>query len=198
MTEVVQRKYDKTSNQWQEITRKMAIFIASSSVPNSIVENAEFRLLIEALDPRYQTPSRSKMSKEMDLLMDDLKGKIKVYLDSAQRVSVCTDIWTKRGMTSSYLGVTAHFFSRHNQRRHSVTLAVRLFDHPHTAERVRSLLDVIMKEWDIDQKLYVIITNNGSNMVKAFRNDALTAIEGDIGETEDEEDRDEDDAFLCG
>ena len=77
-----------------------------------------------------------------------------------------------------------------------MTLAVRLFDHPHTAERVRSLLDVIMKEWDIDQKLYVIITDNGSNMVKAFRNDALTAIEGDIGETEDEEDRDEDDAFY--
>ena len=89
----------------------MAIFIASSSVPNSIVENAEFHLLMEGLDPRYQTPSQSKMSKEMDLLLDnDLKGKIKGYLDTAQRVSVCADIWTKRGMTSSYLGVTAHIF----------------------------------------------------------------------------------------
>ena len=55
-----------------------------------------------------------------------------------------------------------------------MTLAVRLFDRLHTAERVRSLLDVIMKEWDIDQKLYVIITDNGSNMVKAFRNDVLS------------------------
>ena len=82
-----------------------------------------------------------------------------------------------------------------------MTLAVRLFDHPHTAERMRSLLDVIMKEWDIDQKLYVIITDNGSNMVKVFWNDALTAIEKydrDIGKIEDEEDRVEDDTFLCG
>ena len=33
-------------------------------------------------------------------------------------------------------------------------------------------------------------------MVKAFWNDALTAIEGDIGEIKEEEDRDEDDAFV--
>ena len=49
------------------------------------------------------------MEKEMELLMADMKGRIKVYLDCAQ-VSVCTDIWTKRGMTSSYIGVSAHFF----------------------------------------------------------------------------------------
>ena len=81
---------DKISNQWQEITRKMDIFIASSSVPNSIVENAEFRLLIEA---RYQTPSPSKMSKEMDFLMDDLKGKIKVYPDSFCMCRYLDNVW---------------------------------------------------------------------------------------------------------
>ena len=137
----------------------------------------QFRLLVESLDPRYQTPYRSRMSKEMDILMEDLKSKIKFYLDSAQRVSVCTDIWTKRGMTTSYLGLSAHFFSRHDHQRHFVTLAVRLFGHPHTAERGLSLLDEILNEWDFAQKLYVIITDNGSNMVKAFRNDALTANE---------------------
>ena len=42
LTEVIQRKYEKTSTQWQDVTRKMALFIASSNVPNSIVENAEF------------------------------------------------------------------------------------------------------------------------------------------------------------
>ena len=203
LMEVMQRKYDKTSSRWQDITRKMAMFIATSNVPNAVVENAEFRLLMETLDPRYQTPSRARMAKEMDLLMADMKGRIKVFLDSAQKVSACTDIWTKRGMTSSYLGVTAHFFSRHDHRRHCVTLAVRVFPHPHTADRIRSLLDEVLKEWDVDQKFYFVITDSGSNMVKAFRSDVLASItdysEGsmdeDVGEAnsgDDAEDEDED------
>ena len=187
LTEVIQRKYEKTSTQWQDVTRKMALFIASSNVPNSIVENAEFQLLIESLDPRYQMPGRARMAKEMDLLMADMKGRIKVYLDFAQKVSVCTDIWTKRGMTSSYLGVTTHFFSRHDHRRHCVTLAVRVFPHPHTAERVRNLLDEILKEWGIDEKLYLVITDNGSNMVKAFQSDVLASIADSSEESMDEE-----------
>ena len=47
-----------------------------------------------------------------------------------------------------------------------MTLAVRLFPHPHIA-----LLDEILKEWDIDQKSYSVITDNGSNMVKAIQSD---------------------------
>ena len=43
----------------------------------------------------------------------------------------------------------------------------------------------------------MIITDNGSDMVKAFRNDALTANEDlsddeDVGETEENEDEDDD------
>ena len=52
-------------------------------IPNSIVENTEFRLLIEILDPCYQTPGWARMAKEMDLLMADMKGRIKVYLNGA-------------------------------------------------------------------------------------------------------------------
>ncbi len=40
------------------------------------------------------------------------------------------------------------------------------FPHPHIA-----LLDEILKEWDIDQKSYSVITDNESNMVKAIQSD---------------------------
>lgn len=46
--------------------------------PNSVVENAEFHL---SLDPPIIKPHiDQKMSKEMDLLMDDLKSRIKECL----------------------------------------------------------------------------------------------------------------------
>ena len=189
LVDVIRRKYDPASARSQMITRKMAMFIATSNVPNSVVENTEFRLMVEALDPRYSTPSRTKMAKELDLLMDDMKAKVSIYMDSSQKISVCADIWTKRGMTSSYLGVTAHFFSKHDLRRHSATLAVRFFPHPHTAERVRGLVEEVLKEWGIEQKLYFVITDNGSNMVKAFQKDVLISIADP--ESIDEEDFDE-------
>ena len=74
-------------------------------------------------------------------------------------------------MTSTHLGVTAHFFSRKDHRQ---TLAVQVFPCPHTADRVGSLLDEILKERNnIESKLYNLITDIGSNVVKAFRNDAI-------------------------
>ena len=67
-----------------------------SNIPNLIVENTEFRFLVEALDPHYSTPSRTKMAKELhvDLLMDNMKARVSIYMDSSQKISVCADIWT--------------------------------------------------------------------------------------------------------
>ena len=60
----------------QTITEKLVIFVASSSVPNSIVENDEFRSLLLTLDTRYQVPSRTLNIVEIDRLPLALKGKI--------------------------------------------------------------------------------------------------------------------------
>ena len=71
-------------------------------------------------------------------------------------------------MTSSYLGITGHFFCRHDYKKLTVTLAVRILAYPHTAEHVRSTLDEVLNEWDIPlTKIMAVITDNGSNVVKA-------------------------------
>ena len=51
-----------------------------------------------------------------------------------------------------------------------MTLAVRRMPSPHIADHVRELVDAILEEWDIPtSKVKVVITDNGSNMVAAFR-----------------------------
>ena len=68
------------------------------------------------------------------------------------------------------LGVTGHFFSRKDRRRHTVTLAVRRVTGSHTAVNIRVLLDEILSEWNIGHgEIFAIITDNGSNMVAAFK-----------------------------
>ena len=145
-----QRKYEKESLKYQMITENLAMFVASSNVPNSIIENDEFRSLILTLDPRYQVASRTLISIEIEHLLLALKGKFQSYLMDAQKVSICADVWTKKGMTTSYLGLTAHFFCRSDLKRHVATIAVRRLPYPHTADNIKALMDEVLLELALD------------------------------------------------
>ena len=47
-------------------------------------------------------------------------------------ISICTDIWSKPGMTVSFLGITVHYFSHQDSQHHNVTLAPLVDGHHHT------------------------------------------------------------------
>lgn len=49
-------------------------------------------------------------------------------------------------------------------------MAVRRMPSPHTAANVRKLIEKVLEEWNIPlSKVFVIVTDNGSNMVAAFK-----------------------------
>lgn len=107
-----------------------------------------------------------------------MKAKIGCYLAQSKKVSLAADIWSKKGLTSSYLGITGHFFSFKDHRRHSVTLAVRRMPPNHTASNVRAIVGEALSEWEIPMnKISAILTDNGSNMVAAFRGHFHTSSE---------------------
>ena len=86
------------------------------------------------------------MGKRLDMLMEEFKSNVQKCLSTAQHVSLCADIWSKKGLTSSYLGITAHFFGRKDHRKHHIVLAVRKFAHPHTGEHVHEVVDKMLTE----------------------------------------------------
>ena len=94
-------------------------------------------------------------------------------------------------MTSSYLGVTAHFFSTKDHKCHNITLATRHFPSPHTASHIADLVQVILAEWNMQQsKIHRVLTDNGSNMVAAFKTQAES--EKEVRERERDGNEDED------
>ncbi len=59
--------------------------------------------------------------------------------------------------------------------------------HPHNAESILDITEVVLQEWNIPPaKLQAILTDNGSNMVKAFRQHFMD--EDDMDEDTDIED----------
>ena len=99
-----------------------------------------------------------------DKILIDMRATIGTRLQDARKVSICTDIWSKKGMSSSCLGITAHFFSQKDHLRHRVTLAVRRMPSPHTARNICAVVQEVLSEWEIPpSKVTAILTDNGSN-----------------------------------
>ena len=78
------------------------------------------------------------ISKRIDEVRVDLKGNIMSGMLQARKVNFCTDIWSQKGMTASFIGITAHFFA--NYKHHNVTLAVKRIPSPHTEEEVLKIV----------------------------------------------------------
>ena len=161
--------YPTTSECYLTISRQLAIFIGGTNVPNSIVENEAFKSFVKSLDSRYPVPGRALINKELDKVVIILKQNMQVLMSQARKVALCADIWSKKGLTSSYLGVTAHFFSRKDHRKHVVTLCVKRMPSPHTAVHVREKVEEVLRDRDLSaDKVSLIITDSGSNMVAVF------------------------------
>ena len=90
-------------------------------------------------------------------------------------------------MTSSFLGVTAHFFTPDSNKRHSICIALRKFPSPHTGVKIAELLQRIVAVWEIPcNTLFRVFTDNGSDIVAAFKEnneDDIAESDGDESDT---------------
>ena len=77
-------------------------------------------------------------------------------------------IWSKKGMSESFLGKTAHTFLRRSNRCFTATLAVRSFAHPHTTDRVLEVVNDLLSEWKIETRISRVLTDDGSNIMATF------------------------------
>lgn len=82
-------------------------------------------------------------------------------------ISLTTDMWTGRNR-QGFLGVTCSFLDK-NFTIHEVILTVEHIRYPHTAENISDALFVILDQWELRNKVNVIVTDNGANMKKAIK-----------------------------
>ena len=101
------KQYGCHTKKYQAITLRLATFIGATNVPLNLVYNDQFRELIEELYPCYKLPHNKKFGIEIENLYSNVKSKISSSLQNARFISICTYIWSKPGLTASFLGITA-------------------------------------------------------------------------------------------
>jgi len=102
-------------------------------------------------------------------------------------------------MSASYLGISACFFDQQQRRPYHAFLNMTLLQHPHTGENLSLCLEQCLQNWGIpSEKILLVVSDNGANMVKAIRllrereaEKADSAEESDTSEGSDNQGSDE-------
>jgi len=95
---------------------------------------------------------------------------LKGVLSACRKITICLDGWTKKGLSSSFLGISACFFDPLSDQPQHALLDLDLIHHPHSGEKLSKCMDACMTKWEIPvEKVLLVVSDNGSNIVKAIR-----------------------------
>ena len=140
--------------------------IVNCALPVSLVDNPHFRQFLEDIDPKYTPPCRQTVTASfLPQHLTEKKAALHDLLQKCNDVALTTDAWTDR-RSHAFLGVTVHTFI--NGSSSSKLLAFRSFPRQHTGQRVADELEAIIAEYDLQQKLRFIVSDNASNMKLAM------------------------------
>lgn len=162
-------------------------------------------MMMSKIDKKLTVPKKTKISNLVDTLYLTEKQKYKQRLAMARKITIGLDIWTKKGLTASFLAVSACYFNSQENKAEHILLNLKQMAHPHTAHSILNLVDESTEEWGIPkEKILTIITDNGSNMVAAFQcakedsQDTSSSEEENCQDSDEEYQEEVEERSVCG
>nr|CAI5848501.1 unnamed protein product [Callosobruchus analis] len=92
----------------------------------------------------------------------------KKVIELAELIILTTDTWTSRN-TDSFMGVTANFITDFEVK--SILLDVFLLKDAHSGINLANELRRVVREWEIENKILIAISDNAANIKKAIIED---------------------------
>lgn len=162
--------------------------VLDANLPTQFVENNSVKALLDAGFPGieiHRTAVTNRISKRYELMIN---SNVKMFED-IKYVCLTADCWTSYRrydtllvnvlyilfkitiilLVRSFLGITAHWIDVSDLSRKSCTLACRRIKGSHKAEILAVKLDEVISGYKLSKKVVRIVTDNGSNFVKAFK-----------------------------
>ncbi|XP_065673895.1 uncharacterized protein LOC136090846 [Hydra vulgaris] len=131
------------SSEYQVRQDSVIEMIVNTSYPMVLLDQPSFRKMIKTFDPKFKLPGSATLNKRINERFLRQSAQLKDLINHTRKVTICLDGWTKKGLTASFLGVSACFYDTTIDKIRHAFLNLMELQHPHT--------------------------DNGSNMVKAIR-----------------------------
>lgn len=142
--------------------------IIKCGLPLNIVEYASFRDFLKDCHLKFEPVSSRKLKNvAIPSLKNNVLKKIHEALNSASDLTLTIDVWSDR-RCRSYLGVTCHFIDE-KMTPQAILIDFTRFKSPHTGENILHLTEDVLNRFDLKEKVFKIITDNASSMVKAYK-----------------------------
>lgn len=86
----------------KSLNKKLAILLATSSIPLNLLEDPDLIAFLNEMNPKFPVPGRKKGRNLIETEYNCLRFQIGKCLESAGKVSVCVDLWSRRNLTATY------------------------------------------------------------------------------------------------
>lgn len=169
-----------TDNRKIILSDKMTIWFCRDLIPFFEAEKEGLRDflkscgVVESTIPCSTTLSRNSLSRIYDDCV--LAVKSKINQDNSSAVSITMDAWTDNYRHLPYMTFTLHWISSSETQLKSCTLQTSFFPHPHTADNIVEELKKVLINFNLNDKIVILVTDGGRNMVKAANDMKLNRI----------------------
>ena len=100
-------KYKMDSKEQLVKEQAIARWIGRTGLPLTTCENEDFIQMMETIEKKLTIPKKTKISNLVETEYEHERDKFKKRLAAARRVSIGLDMWTKKGLTASFLAISA-------------------------------------------------------------------------------------------
>ncbi|CAG8775543.1 434_t:CDS:1, partial [Acaulospora morrowiae] len=138
------------------------------NLPLNTINGEGFRRFMLQIDPGFCRPSYKALKKEISFENTNAKNQIYELLEkSSEMVFLTTDLWTARNGTG-YIGITAYWLSKEFELN-EILLCLKPMPYPHTSQAIGEFLIQKVQDFNLQDKILYVVTDNSSNMVAAIR-----------------------------
>ena len=159
------KKWSHTDPRQNKSSQCLMTLISAKLLLISFVLGPELRAFVSLLNACYTVPTRNTTQKQLIARSDLLKTKVNVLIGETDSVSITVDLWTNRQMRS-YIGITMHVIVDYEMK--SAMLACQRVKGRDTGENIAQHYEDVISTYPLNNTRITIVTDNASNMVKAF------------------------------
>ena len=160
-------KWSQTDSQQIACTEDLLDVIAENYLPIHFVSSKTFVKFMSKWNPSYTVPCRQTITtKHIPKRCEYVRTNIEQLLQKTTDVCLTVDLWTSRAQ-NAFMGVTAHCVV--NYKLESVLLACKSMDQSHTADHIAQVYQEVVASYNLINRVATVVTDNASNMIKAFQ-----------------------------
>ncbi|CAF2218019.1 unnamed protein product, partial [Rotaria magnacalcarata] len=142
--------------------------IIRCNLPLNLVEKPAFRDFMKECSLKYRPVSAKRLKHDIiPSLKSIVLTRIHEKLDTTDHVTLTVDIWSDR-RCRSFIGITCHFIDQNINPQAYLIDFLRLKSF-HTSENIQQMTDEVLERFNIKKKVFRIVTDNASSMIKAYK-----------------------------